>query len=54
MGIAAVGLTQFLLWGVLSFGVSSVVMPLLMGKDKPKTEVAAPGPGSAAATARRQ
>ena len=50
VGIAAVGLTQFLLWGVLSFGVSSVVLPLLMGKDKPKTEVAAAptAPGAAA------
>ncbi|MDB5268271.1 MAG: transporter permease [Hymenobacter sp.] len=50
VGIAAVGLTQFLLWGVLSFGVSSVVMPLLTGKDKPKTEVAA-GTTAAGATA---
>ena len=43
VGIAAVGLTQFLLWGVLSFGVSSVVLPLLAGKlDKQtKTELAA-------------
>ena len=41
VGIAAVGLTQFLLWGVLSFGVSSVVLPMITGKDKPKTEVAA-------------
>jgi ABC-2 type transport system permease protein len=52
MGIAAVGLTQFLLWGVLSFGVSSVVLPLLAGKDK--TEVAtgtAASPGTAAVTA---
>ncbi|MFD2720941.1 ABC transporter permease [Hymenobacter monticola] len=50
MGIAAVGLTQFLLWGVLSFGVSSVVMPLLTGKDKPKNEVAVgiAAPGAAA------
>jgi ABC-2 type transport system permease protein len=52
VGIAAVGLTQFLLWGVLSFGVSSVVLPLLAGKDKPSTEVsantAAPGAASAA------
>ena len=42
VGIAAVGLTQFLLWGVLSFGVSSVVMPLVVGKiDKQaKTEMA--------------
>ena len=54
VGIAAVGLTQFLLWGVLSFGVSSVVLPLLMGKmDKPKTEVVAapPAPGAAKASA---
>ena len=41
VGIAAVGLTQFLLWGVLSFGVSSVLMPVLMRNEKPKTEVAA-------------
>ncbi|MDO7853055.1 ABC transporter permease [Hymenobacter convexus] len=52
VGIAAVGLTQFLLWGVLSFGVSSVVMPMLMHDDKPKTEVAAtPAPGAAKAAA---
>jgi ABC-2 type transport system permease protein len=53
VGIAAVGLTQFLLWGVLSFGVSSVVLPMLMGKDKPKTEVAAAptAPGTSAAAA---
>ena len=53
VGIAAVGLTQFLLWGVLSFGVSSVVLPMLMGKEKPKTEVAvAPtAPGAAATSA---
>ncbi|HEX8327966.1 MAG TPA: ABC transporter permease [Hymenobacter sp.] len=51
MGIAAVGLTQFLLWGLLSAGASSVIMPLLVGKDKPKTEVAAatPAPGTPAA-----
>ena len=53
VGIAAVGLTQCLLWGVLSFGMSSVVLPLLMGKDKPKTEVAAAptAPGVAATAA---
>lgn len=53
VGIAAVGLTQFLLWGVLSFGVSSVVLPMLMGKEKPKTEVAAAptAPGAAATSA---
>ena len=53
VGIAAVGLTQFLLWGVLSFGVSSVVLPMLTGKNKPKTEVAAAptAPGAAATSA---
>ena len=54
VGIAAVGLTQFLLWGVLSFGVSSVIMPMLVNTDKPKTEVAATaasGASSQAATA---
>ena len=54
VGIAAVGLTQFLLWGLLSFGVSSVLMPLLMRNDKPKTEVAAtpaPAPGTSATAA---
>ncbi|WP_310391035.1 ABC transporter permease [Hymenobacter sp.] len=54
VGIAGVGLTQFLLWGLLSFCASSVLMPLVMGagKDRPKTEVAAtdtPAPGAAAA-----
>ncbi len=52
VGIAAVGLTQFLLWGLLSFGVSSVLMPLLMSDDKPKTEVAAtPAPKATKAAA---
>ncbi|GAA4029611.1 ABC transporter permease [Hymenobacter glaciei] len=53
VGIAAVGLTQFLLWGVLSFGVSSVLMPMVMKADKPKTEMAttAPTTSSASATA---
>ncbi|ALW87083.1 ABC transporter permease [Hymenobacter sedentarius] len=54
VGIAAVGLTQFLLWGLLSVGASTVLVPLLTGadKDKPKTEVAATtttAPGTAAA-----
>jgi ABC-2 type transport system permease protein len=41
MGIAAVGLTQFILWGVLSWGASSIIAPLAMGKDdgKAKTEM---------------
>ena len=54
VGIAAVGLTQFLLWGLLSFGVSSLLMPILMRDDKPKTEVAAtptPAPGTSATAA---
>ena len=51
VGVAAVGLTQFLLWGLLSYGATAVVLPLVMGHDEPaKTEVAAaPRPGSAAA-----
>jgi len=49
VGIAAVGLTQFLLWGLLSLGASSVLAPLFAGNDKPRTEVAAaPAPGAAA------
>ncbi|OGX83971.1 ABC transporter permease [Hymenobacter glacialis] len=53
VGIAAVGLTQFLLWGLLSAGASSVIIPLITGKDKPKTEMAATmaAPGAATAAA---
>jgi ABC-2 type transport system permease protein len=54
MGIAAVGLTQFLMWGLLSFGASSVLLPLVTKGDQPKTEVAAtpaPAPGGAATAA---
>ncbi len=59
VGIAAVGLTQFLLWGLLSWGASAVVVPLVMGDEieKAKTEVAAantsatPGTTSVAAQA---
>ena len=56
VGIAAVGLTQFLLWGLLSAGASSVLVPLLMGKDKPTTEMAAApaAPGAAAAAGEPQ
>ena len=49
VGIAGVGLTQFLLWGLLSFGVSSLLVPLLVDTDKPKTEVAATPAGPAGA-----
>ncbi len=52
VGVAAVGLTQFLLWGLLSYGATAVVLPLVMGRDEPaKTGVAAaPRPGAATAT----
>ncbi|GAA4495687.1 ABC transporter permease [Hymenobacter ginsengisoli] len=56
VGVAAVGLTQFLLWGLLSWGATSFVVPLVMGNDQSaKTEVAAtpaasPALGSTAAT----
>ncbi|WP_035561181.1 ABC transporter permease [Hymenobacter sp. IS2118] len=43
VGIAAVGLTQFLLWGLLSFGATSLLAPLLMKSvdKKAKTEMVA-------------
>jgi ABC-2 type transport system permease protein len=40
LGIAAVGLTQFLLWGLLSYGATAVVAPLFVG-DAARTEMAA-------------
>ncbi|QNE38439.1 ABC transporter permease [Hymenobacter sp. NBH84] len=41
VGIAAVGLTQFLLWGLLSWGASVVVGSVVLDKfAAPKTEVA--------------
>ncbi len=53
MGIAAVGLTQFLLWGLLSWGATAVVVPLLMQNElgKAKTEVAATTSSATAADA---
>ena len=43
LGIAAVGLTQFVLWGLLSYGAATVVTPLLVGSAEPaRTEAAAP------------
>ncbi len=39
-GIAAVGLTQFLLWGLLSFGATSLITSLA-GADAPRAEAAA-------------
>lgn len=52
MGIAAVGLTQFLLWGLLSWGATAVLVPLVMQDEvgKAKTEVAATSPGATTAT----
>ncbi|WP_201986460.1 ABC transporter permease [Hymenobacter rubidus] len=42
VGVAAVGLTQFLLWGILSYGATAVVLPMVMDRDQPaKTSVAA-------------
>jgi ABC-2 type transport system permease protein len=54
MGIAAVGLTQFLLWGVLSWGASTVLVPFMINTDKPAkttaaTTLASPAASSAAA-----
>ena len=37
LGIAGVVLTQFALWLVLSWGITTVVMPLLLKADKPMT-----------------
>ena len=54
VGIAAVGLTQFLLWGLLSYGATSVLVPMLMKTDKPTTEMAArttAAPGAAGTAA---
>jgi ABC-2 type transport system permease protein len=50
VGIAAVGLTQFVLWGLLSWGATVVVVPLVVGDDlaKVKTEVATTRPTNAA------
>ncbi|MGI4862306.1 MAG: ABC transporter permease [Janthinobacterium lividum] len=41
LGIAGVVLTQFSLWLLLSWGITTVVVPLLMKPDKPATTVAA-------------
>jgi ABC-2 type transport system permease protein len=52
VGVAAVGLTQFLLWGLLSWGATSVIVPLVISHDEPaKTEVAAAPANSSPGTA---
>ncbi|RZK32842.1 MAG: ABC transporter permease, partial [Hymenobacter sp.] len=48
LGIAGVGLTQFLLWGLLSYGATAVVAPLFIGNEPARTEVAATSARSAA------
>ena len=42
LGIAAVGLTQFLLWGLLSYGATAVVAPLFVG-DAARPEASTTG-----------
>ena len=43
LGIAGVVLTQFGLWLALSWGITTVLVPLLMKPDKPAVSGAAPG-----------
>ncbi|MGI4743459.1 MAG: ABC transporter permease [Janthinobacterium lividum] len=43
LGIAGVVLTQFALWLVLSWGITTVLMPMLMKADKPATTITASG-----------
>jgi ABC-2 type transport system permease protein len=50
LGIAGVVLTQFALWLVLSWGITTVVLPLVMKADKPVAAAAAPAPGTATAS----
>jgi ABC-2 type transport system permease protein len=50
LGIAGVVLTQFALWLVLSWGITTVVAPLLLKADKPTATAAAPVASSATAT----
>ena len=47
MGIAAVGLTQFLLWGILSTGATSVITSLAADTNTPKAEMVATASRSA-------
>ena len=50
VGVAAVGLTQFVLWGLLSYGASAVVAPLLL-HDAPPAATTAARPGAPATAA---
>ena len=49
LGIAGVVLTQFSLWLVLSWGITTVVVPLLLKPDKPATTAAASATNTTAA-----
>ncbi|MFD1872235.1 ABC transporter permease [Hymenobacter bucti] len=49
LGIAGVVLTQFALWLVLSWGITTVVAPLLLKADKPTVTAATPAATSTAA-----
>jgi ABC-2 type transport system permease protein len=55
LGIAGVVLTQFALWLVLSWGITTVLMPMLLKDDKPAATAAvapkAANPATASATA---
>jgi ABC-2 type transport system permease protein len=56
LGIAGVVLTQFALWLVLSWGITTVVMPMLLTADKPvasavATRAATPNAATASSTA---
>jgi ABC-2 type transport system permease protein len=50
LGIAGVVLTQFALWLMLSWGITTVVAPLLLNADKPAATATAKAVGSAAPT----
>lgn len=50
LGIAGVVLTQFALWLVLSWGITTVVLPLVMKADKPVAAATTSAPGAAAAS----
>jgi len=48
LGIAAVGLTQFLLWGLLSYGTTAVIAPLFMSSSGAPARTEASASGQAA------
>jgi ABC-2 type transport system permease protein len=50
LGIAGVVLTQFALWLVLSWGITTVVMPMLLKADKPVATATASAPGGTTAS----